>query len=130
MIATLFVIALAGLGLAYVAVPLRTRAAAEDDSADRLVDEIAGRKRSALMAILDIDDEREAGKLDDSNYAALRTQYEVEAVKAMRELDELGSTGPDDELEREIAKIRADLTCPKCGAARRPGEPCPGCSDT
>jgi rubrerythrin len=52
----------------------------------------------------------------------------LEALQALRELDELGARdADDDELEREIAELRARLQCPRCGALREPGEECPEC---
>ena len=35
----------------------------------------------------------------------------------------------DDELEAEIAEMRARLTCPNCGELRSPGSRCPACGE-
>jgi rubrerythrin len=111
-------------GVLYVVAPLR-RPAISDARSDGLVGEALARKKSALDALIEIEEERAIGKLSTEDYAALRNEYEFEAVRALRELDNLG--GSDAALEAEIAEMRERLTCPNCGALRSQGEPCPRC---
>ncbi|HEY7876332.1 MAG TPA: 50S ribosomal protein L32, partial [Actinomycetota bacterium] len=103
--------------------------------------DLVGRKRAALTAILDMEDERDAGKLSDVDFAALRHEYEAEAAAALVELDALRGSGGtiDESLEAEIAAIRARLQddspraaasleeCPTCGTPRVPGRTCERC---
>jgi rubrerythrin len=120
MIVGLFVLG----GILYVVTPLR-RPAISDARSDGLVGEALARKKSALDALIEIEEERAIGKLSTEDYAALRNEYEFEAVRALRELDNLG--GSDAALEAEIAEMRERLTCPNCGALRSQAEPCPRC---
>jgi hypothetical protein len=132
-IPALVVAALALLALAYVAGPLRDRDEAAGEESE-VAAELAGRKRAALTAILDMEEERDAGKLSASDFAILRREYEAEAAEALVELDALRSqtTGNDAALEAEIAAIRARLAaplepCPSCGTPRAPGRACERC---
>jgi hypothetical protein len=86
------------------------------------------RKRAALTAIVDIEDEFAVGKLTRQDFDALRSQYEAEAVNALRELDAARPVSePDDALELEIAALRAQLECPTCGGIRTAQGVCPQC---
>jgi hypothetical protein len=131
MVAVIVVILLLGLALAYILTPLRradrpggpdpkAAGAAEADAQDK--------KTGALTALVDIEDEREVGKLSAADFELLRQEYEAEAMAALRELDDIHFTLRTDEaLEAEIAAVRAGLECPSCGGARPPDEPCPRC---
>jgi hypothetical protein len=123
-----YVVALAAIGvLAWVLSPLRRP---EKDRADArtLTDEADARKRAALGAIVDLEDDRSVGKLAEDDFESLKRQYEAEAVAAMTELDALEAAGSEpDELEAEIARMRRAMTCPKCGATRPLNESCPRC---
>lgn len=122
--ATSIVLLLALWGLIYVVAPLR-RGAVPDAGTDGLVEDAIARKRTALDALVDIEQEKAVGKLSDEDFAALRTEYEIEAVRALDDLDGLGRT--DGDIEAEIAAMRERLSCPRCGALRSQGEPCPRC---
>lgn len=142
MIAAVIVAVLACGALAYVAVPLRSGANASLEPSFE-VDELESKKRAALTAIIDIENERDIGKLSGDDFAVLRGEYETEAVAALLELDALragSSNEPDAGLEAEIAAIRerlagshshssggAVLACPSCGAPRVPGRACSSC---
>ncbi|MDQ3751769.1 MAG: hypothetical protein M3333_02615 [Actinomycetota bacterium] len=130
MVAVILVVLLLGLALAYILTPLR-RAADEPGSPDPKAAEEADaedKKKGALTALVDIEDEREMGKLSAADFELLRQEYEAEAMAALRELDDIHFTLRTDEaLEAEIAAVRAGLECPSCGGARPPGEPCPRC---
>ncbi len=128
MIQALLIAALALAVLAWVAVPLRRGPKVDEPLPSLQLEEADARKRAALIAIVDIETERATGKLSEGDFVALRSGYEAQALAALREADALrDSTYDDDELEQEIAAIRERLTCPDCGAARRPGEPCEQC---
>lgn len=131
MIFTLIVAAAAiGTLFLYVLKPLREGAVTETVGTERLVEEAEERKTAAIMAILDIEDENAVGKLSDGDLEVLRNQYAAEALRALRELDAMGATvdTADDALEREIARLRQEMTCPHCGAIRPEKEgPCPAC---
>lgn len=126
MMATLIVILIALAALAYVVVPLLrgppSRPIAEAPYPSL---EATRKKRAALGAIVDLEAERDMGKLTDADFDALRREYEAEALEALRLVDALGGR-EDDELEREIAGVRARLECPACGAPRQ-GSVCPRC---
>jgi hypothetical protein len=143
MIPALVVAVLAFLALAYVAGPLRERdEPAREGTGD--TDELIGRKRAALVAILDMEEERDAGKLSAADFAILRNEYEAEAAAALVELDTLRAAGDpaDADLEAEIAAMRARLQrdepdapeaalstepCPTCGTPRARGRACERC---
>ena len=101
----------AAAALLFVLAPLRRRAEVDPPAISMEIDEAQGRKRAALTAIIDIETEREVGKLADEEFRTLRGEYEAEAVEAMHELDRLGASraAEDDALEAEIARIRAQL---------------------
>jgi hypothetical protein len=139
-IPTLLVVALACLALVYVAAPLRDRdESAHEGSVDTA--ELLGKKRAALTAILDMEEERDAGKLSTGDFAVLRREYEAEAAEALAELDALRSPDApaDADLEAEIAAIRDRIRgegggeggptepCPSCGTPRAPGRACDQC---
>jgi hypothetical protein len=124
------VVALLALGgLVYVAAPLFGRRAALDPRSSSAVAEATGRKRTALGAIVELESDRAVGKLSDEDFEELELRYEAEAVDALRALDALDAIDAtsDDDLEREIARIRARLECPSCGAPRSRGSTCPRC---
>ncbi len=127
MIPVLVVALLACAALAFVVAPLRKGPIAADDGVSMAMDDATTRKHSALAAIVDLENERDIGKLSIQDFELLRRQYEVEALAALRDLDLLQAVGDEAELEAEIAAARAELSCPSCGALRRAGEQCPRC---
>jgi predicted nucleic acid-binding Zn-ribbon protein len=124
----LIVVVLAVLVLAWVLIPLRqgTRRDPHPESAD--VDEAIAQKEAALDALVDIEHEREVGKLTDADFETLRAQYEAEALTALRSLN-TSIVDANDELEAEIAAMKDRLreSCPSCGADRVRGRPCAAC---
>lgn len=127
MIAAIIVTLLAFAGLAFVLFPLTKGAIAEPEDAPSPVDEAREKKTAALAGIVDLEQERDAGKMTTEDFHSLRVEYERDAVEALNELDELGTDPVDDELEREIADARQKLACPSCGAPRTVGKPCQRC---
>jgi hypothetical protein len=69
----------------------------------------------AVAALREIEFDHATGKLSESDYAALKTQYTSEAVAAMRGRE-------TDPVEAEIRRLRAQTrTCPACGPRPEPG---------
>lgn len=108
MTATVIVAVLAVIALAFVAAPLRR--GHRDEPADDLTSELEERKHAALVGILDLEGERELGKLTEEDLHELRGHYEAEALSVLAELDAAGRT--PDSLEREIAAVRRRLENP------------------
>ena len=111
------IISLAALvALVYVAAPLGRKISAVGVT-DGLEEEAESRKRAALGALVDIEDEREMGKLASGDFEALKDDYEAQALTALAELDTLTAAreGSERALEEEIAAVRRRLTCPSCG---------------
>ncbi len=119
---------LAAAALAYVLAALGRGRRKEGLEPASKAEEANASKRAALAALVDLEIEREMGKLSDEDFRALAADYEAEAVIALRQLDALGAGGGEtDPLEAEIASIRRRLECPSCGAPRAPGEKCARC---
>ncbi len=87
------------------------------------VDAEETRKGVALLALKEIEFDREMGKLSDGDYQYLKEKYTAEALEALRE-DE-GARAPDD-VEALIAhRVR---TLRSAAATAPPGAPvCPSC---
>lgn len=102
-----FVVVIALLGAAFVALPLRHRAPISP--AGGALDELNERRRSALEALVDLENENAVGKLSDEDLAELRPRYEAEALAVLDELAALDAGAGDDAVEAEIASMRARL---------------------
>lgn len=108
-------IAVAGLVLALVLEPLVRGRPQRYQSADRSqheleidfsdVEESASPKVQALLALREIEFDRETGKLSDEDYSALKAAYQSEALAAIKE------------EESESTDTAADgvAVCPACG---------------
>ncbi len=112
--------------LIYVTSPLRRTRTSEPSYPPIEVEAALERKRFALEGILDSEEEREIGKLTETDYRRLRARYEEEALTALRALQTAGEDR-DAELEAEIARLKASLVCPECGEVRRAGSSCSAC---
>jgi len=122
------IVVLLAIALAYISVPLLRGARKDVDATTVQMEEAGARKEAALGALVDIENERLIGKLSNTDFEQLREEYEVHALAALRELDALGAgETDDDQLEAEIAAMRARMACPECGALRTPGEACGKC---
>lgn len=117
------VIVFALVAIAWVALPLLS-GRRTDTPPPPAKDEANARKNAALGALVDIEDELELGKLSAADFEVLRAEYERDALHALKDLDALEGKDP---LEDEIAAMRRSMTCPNCGALRRPGEACSKC---
>ena len=116
--------------LAYVAAPLRVSGDNRIPEGDGAREDAEADKRVALVSLLELEQDRDSGKLTESDYESLKKDYEVEAVAALRRLDDVEdrpAPQPDDELETEIARIKSQLKCPSCGAPRGGGSRCAQC---
>ncbi len=128
MIPAIVIALLAIGGLVYVVAPVgRDRKSLGDTSSENEAEE---QKRIALSGILDLEGERDAGKLSDEEFAELRLRYELDAVDALRRLEKTGSEESNDRLEREIAMAREKLRCRTCGAPRGSALRCPSCGSS
>lgn len=94
---------------------------------DELTDTEA-RKRVALLALRDVEYDFLAGKLDEDDYRSLKAELTAEALAAL-EADEAfrseDGRPADDDIEAEIARIRAGLqsgvVCGDCGFSNDEG---------
>ncbi|HEX2220768.1 MAG TPA: zinc ribbon domain-containing protein [Gemmatimonadales bacterium] len=79
----------------------------------------------ALLALKDIEFDRETGKLSDEDYRFLKEKYTAQALEALRAEEEEGRGAPDD-VEAMIAhRVRALRSA---AASAPPGAPvCPTC---
>lgn len=126
---------------AWILLPLRTGPRRQERPEGDRKSEAEAATRSALAGIVDIEEEQAVGKLSDADFDSLRRQYEAEALAALRELDAIGDEpagadgdpppAPDaaagDDIEAEIAALRARLACPTCGAIRSAEGVCDRC---
>lgn len=136
MIPELIIAVVAVAALAWVLAPIRRGPGRAEGSVSARIEEATAQKDAALVAMVDIENERELGKLSEADFQALRAEYEREALAALRDLDAVRIDDTDD-LEVEIAAMKARLgdvpsasTCAACGAARTPGGPCPTCGSS
>jgi NADH pyrophosphatase NudC (nudix superfamily) len=97
-------------------------------SLDREEDELTeteARKRVALLALRDVEYDFLAGKLDETDYRALKGELTAEALAAL-EADEKAREGGAtlSDLEAEIAQVREELregvSCSDCGFTNEP----------
>jgi hypothetical protein len=82
---------------------------AEETRPDPAEVELERQARAALVAIVDLENERDVGKLTSEDFEALVGTYEHEALAALRGLDDVRSGGEADAVERDIAAVRARL---------------------
>ena len=103
-----FLLALALLLIvaALVAIPLFDRkrlALAPPDAREALEAE----RRSVIQTIRDIDFDHRTHKLDDDEYAVLRTEAVQHGAQLLAQLDHLPHHDTDDDIEVQIAQWRA-----------------------
>jgi hypothetical protein len=122
------VVAVAAIAaLVYVIAPVARGPRVQTKDPGR-IEEAEARKRTALSAIIDLEAERDAGKLSEGDFDTLRAAAEADALAALAEADLVANAElNDDDLEREIAEMRERLACPSCGAMRTPGKTCARC---
>lgn len=76
----------------------------------------------ALMALREIEFDRETGKLSDADYAFLKARYAARAIDAMRDEDAAapgGGAGVEAMIAARVERLRAapadGAGCPRCG---------------
>ena len=96
--------------------------------------ELFERKEQLLGAIVELELDREIGKVPEEDFQRLFAQLEAEALVVIGELDQLNGAGSDElesRIEAEVAALRqtaAKPSCPGCGALRREDDRfCPQC---
>ena len=88
---------------------------------DDEMSEAEARRRVSLLALRDAEYDFATGKLDESDYRALKRQLSAEALAALKELEASGDT---DALEREIAEAREGMKdALRCGACHHRNPP-------
>ena len=88
-------------------------------------------RRVSLLALRDLEYDYHTGKLDDTDYTAMKRQLSAEALAAMEALEE---DDAEEVLEAEIAAVRQGLragtVCGTCGHGNPPGSRfCGACGD-
>lgn len=131
MIALMLVVVLFACSAALILVPLRrsnTRSSEPDTARSDEIERADLDKRSALEALVEVDEDHATGKLSTEDFVMLKTEYEKRALTALKALDVARARAAgDDDIEREIAAIRAQLACPSCGGLRSGEGVCPRC---
>jgi hypothetical protein len=76
----------------------------------------------AIIALREIEFDRETGKLSDSDYAELKARYTARALAAMRARGDAGvEASPEDVVEATVLAYRARLkSCARCGPRPEP----------
>jgi formate dehydrogenase maturation protein FdhE len=131
---------LLGIGLLWMVFqPFLTPPAAEPEFVEPLELEETARGQ-ALLALKEIEFDRETGKLSDADYAMLKSRYSALAIEAIRE-EERQAPAPPADLEALIAarveRLKAEgglatpgavAACPVCGPRPEAGALwCSGC---
>lgn len=123
--------------IALIAQPLlapRRPAVLPESERDRLERE---RKR-IVRAIREVDFDRGTGKLNDEDYARMRTDLQTQGAETLRALDALQPTPGTRDIEAEIEaavaalreKLEAARRCVKCGGiVKHADRYCPHCGD-
>jgi hypothetical protein len=105
--------------LAYVLWPvivMAERRVTRPSAAGPHVSPSADLEPDAIAALREIEFDHATGKLSESDYTALKSQYTSEAVTALRAREE-----SDDLVEAEIRRVRAQTrVCATCGPRPEP----------
>ena len=112
---TLFFALLIAAGAAvYVLWPLLTRTAPDVPVEDDRLTELISRKDGALVAIKDLDFDRQVGKLSDEDYQRFNFRLRQQAIGYLQQIDKLApqSAQLDEALEVEISHLRKTRTAP------------------
>jgi hypothetical protein len=113
-------IALVAAAAAFVLLPFARGVSAE--VAPAVVESDHPDRFALYQQVLELDFDRQLGKLSDEDYDKLSAELLAEAGEALRE--ERGTIGKiDEEIEREIAAARAAFAAARQGAAKEPARP-------
>lgn len=82
-------------------------------------------EHEAIVALREIEFDRETGKLSDADYEELKSRYTAQALQAMRAGDAArdlaAGASPDDAIEAAVAAYRERMRgCPSCGPRPEP----------
>jgi rubrerythrin len=99
--------ALAVAALWFVVAPLRSKDPIEEIDPTR---ELEAKKEVALTAIIDLESERDVGKLSEEDLIELRSFYEAEALDALHRLDSVAHVCSNCGNQTEGG------VCSRCGA--------------
>ncbi len=118
MLIALATLILAGLVVAYIALPL-VRGTAEESTAtpevkafpaNVPVEDLLFEHEATLKMLRDLDFDFEMGKLSEADYRELRARYAAQGVAVLQRLDEVALEGVDaeieDEIEQEVRRLR------------------------
>jgi hypothetical protein len=109
--------ALVFLGLMFVFQPMAAgQRARQRESRDALLLE----KKHALLLLRDLEFDYQTGKLSEADYRSSREEVEGSAIEILKRLDRVEELpgGSDQDLEREIERVRAQLRREAASAAR------------
>ncbi len=122
--------------LLYVGRPLLREGPSRTTSPDGGAQRLFERKEQLLGAIVELELDREIGKVPEEDFERLFAQLQTEALATIAELDQLNGAGSSElerRIEAEIAALRQpastiDPSCTRCSAPRRDGDLfCPQC---
>jgi hypothetical protein len=133
--------------IAFIAYPLFTAPSEETTEAPSELDGVVAQRDAAYDSIRDLDFDFQLGKLSQTDYVTLREKYKGRAATALQQIDALGGDGAhieaevaplraakhaapsiDDDIEREVARLRGErkspttLHCPNCGTPYHAGD--------
>ena len=117
---TVLFVLLALAAAAFVLAPLWRRDAAEAERRSSALSdarELESKREMLLASLKDLEDDRATGKIDDADYAELRSRLSAEAIAAMQRLDEL-----EEEEKRALDEARG-TSPPLRHPAARSSEP-------
>jgi len=130
----------AGAVVFFVLQPMLAGRSAPTGRDDEEMTDAEARRRVTLLALRDVEYDRETGKLDDIDYRALRKELSVEALDAIRAekqertVRSAGASGGtivlslEDEVRRVRQGLRSGRTCAGCGHLNRAASRfCSGC---
>jgi hypothetical protein len=109
-----FALLIAGGAAAYVLWPLLTRVAPDVPIEDDRLTDMISRKDGVMIAIKDLEFDRQVGKLSDEDYERFNARLRQQAIGYLQQIDKLApqSAHLDEALEVEIARLRKTRTAP------------------
>ncbi len=109
-----FALLIAGGAAAYVLWPLLTRVAPDVPIEDDRLTDMISRKDGVMIAIKDLEFDRQVGKLSDEDYERFNARLRQQAIGYLQQIDKLApqSAHLDEALEVEIARLRKTRKAP------------------
>lgn len=98
----------------YVLWPLLSQTAPDVPIEDDRLTDLISRKDSVLVAIKDLEFDRQVGKLSEEDYERFNARLRQQAIGYLRQIDKLApqSAQLDESLEKEIARLRKTHIAP------------------